>query len=238
MTNVHCHQQSGGLAEYAAAPTNLTVKLPTEVSGAEAAALPVAGLTALETLRTAGVKFDDSTNPLNILVTAASGGVGHYAVQLAKLANCHITATCGARNVDLVKTLGADEVLDYKTPAGAALQSPSGKKYDAVIHCATGIPWSTFEPNLAEKGKVIDITPNPTAFLRAAITKITFSKKQLVPLFLSPKKEELEFLVGLVKEAKLKTVIDSRHPLSNAEVAWAKSIEGHATGKLILENES
>ena len=137
-----------------------------------------------------------------------------------------------------MKTLGADEVLDYKTPAGAALQSPSGKKYDAVIHCATGIPWSTFEPNLAEKGKVIDLTPNLTTVLRAAIKKIIFSKKQVVPFFFSAKKEELEFLVGLMKEGKLKSVIDSRHPLSKVEVAWDKSLEGHATGKIIVKNEA
>ncbi|KAL2540788.1 putative quinone-oxidoreductase-like protein [Abeliophyllum distichum] len=80
---------------------------------------------------------------------------------------------------------------------GAALKSPSGQKYDAVIHCATGIPWSVFEPNLSEKGKNLDA------------------------------------VVKLVKEGKLKTVIDSKHPLSRAEEAWAKCIDGHATGKII-----
>ncbi|EXB84482.1 Putative quinone-oxidoreductase-like protein [Morus notabilis] len=172
----------------------------------------------------------------NILITAASGGVGHYAVQLAKLGNTHVTATCGARNIEFVKSLGADEVLDYKTPDGAALRSPSGKKYDAVIHCATGIPWSTFEPNLSKNGKVIDITPGPSALLTFAIKKLTFSSKQLVPLLTTVKRENLENLVNLVKEGKLKTVIDSKYPLSKAEDAWAKSIDGHATGKIIVEN--
>ncbi|XP_078432445.1 oxidoreductase, zinc-binding dehydrogenase family protein isoform X2 [Wolffia australiana] len=230
--------QSGGLAEYTVAPTKLAAKLPAEVSCVEAAGLPIAGLTALQTLQSAGIKFDGSGKPANILVTAASGGVGLYAVQLAKLGNFHVTATCGARNVELVKSLGADEVLDYKTPGGAALQSPSGKKYDAIIHCATGIPWSTFEPNLTETGKVIDITPNAATILRSGLKMITFSKKKLVPLFLSAKKDDLEFLVGLSKEGKLKTIIDSQHPLSQAEVAWAKSMEGHATGKIIVENQS
>ena len=86
MRNVHCLQRSGGLAEYAVAPKNLTVKLPREVSAAEAAALPMAGWTAIEALRQVGVKFNDRTDPLNILVTAASGGVGHYAVQWQSLA--------------------------------------------------------------------------------------------------------------------------------------------------------
>ncbi|KAI3830710.1 hypothetical protein MKW92_011000 [Papaver armeniacum] len=161
------HNSGGGFAEYAVASKGLTVERPPEVSAAEAAGLPVAGLTALQALTDAsGIKLDGTGKPTNILVTAASGGVGQYAVQLAKLGNVHVTATCGARC-----------------------------KYDFVIHCATGIPFSTFEPNLSAKGKVIDITPGPSAMLVAAFKKLTFSKR------------------------------DCR-----AEDAWAKSIEGHATG--------
>ncbi|KAB2073691.1 hypothetical protein ES319_A07G100700v1 [Gossypium barbadense] len=230
------HFTGGGLAEYAVAKENLTVARPPEVSAAEGAGLPVAGLTAHQAVsQAAGVKLDGSGQQVNLLITAASGGVGHYAVQLAKLGNTHVTATCGARNLDFVKSLGADEVLDYKTPDGAALKSPSGRKYDAVIHCAAGIPWSTFEPNLSSNGKVIDITPGPSAFLTFAMKKLTFSKKKLEPLFVSLKKENLNYLVNLVKDGKLKTVIDSKYPLSKAEEAWAKSIDGHATGKIIVE---
>ncbi|KAL4340324.1 hypothetical protein GQ457_08G020540 [Hibiscus cannabinus] len=230
------HFTGGGLAEFAVAKESLTVARPPEVSAAEGAGLPVAGLTAHQALtQSAGVKLDGSGQQLNLLITAASGGVGQYAVQLAKLGNTHVTATCGARNMDFVKSLGADEVLDYKTPDGAALKSPSGRKYDAVIHCATGIPWSTFEPNLSAKGKVIDITPGPSALLTFAMKKLTFSKKQLVPLLMIPKKENLEYLVNLVKEGKLKTIIDSKYPLSRAEGAWAKIMDGHATGKIIVE---
>ncbi|XWS31233.1 hypothetical protein CRYUN_Cryun23aG0060000 [Craigia yunnanensis] len=226
----------GGLAEFAVAKESLAVARPPEVSAAEGAALPIAGLAAHKALtEVAGVKLDGSGQQVNLLITAASGGVGQYAVQLAKLGNTHVTATCGARNMDLVKGLGADEVLDYKTPDGAALKSPSGRKYDAVIHCATGIPWSTFEPNLSENGKVIDISPTPSAFMTFALKKLTFSKKQLVPMIMLPKKENLDYLVKFVKEGKLKAVIDSKHPLSKAEEAWAKSIDGHATGKIIVE---
>ncbi|KAG4137834.1 hypothetical protein ERO13_D07G096600v2 [Gossypium hirsutum] len=217
------HFTGGGLAEYAVAKENLTVARSPEVSAAEGAGLPVAGLTAHQALtQAAGVKLDGSGQQVNLLITAASGGVGHYAVQLAKLGNTHVTATCGARNLDF-------------TPDGAALKSPSGRKYDAVIHCAAGIPWSTFEPNLSSNGKVIDITPGPSAFLTFAMKKLTFSKKKLEPLFVSLKKENLNYLVNLVKDGKLKTVIDSKYPLSKAEEAWAKSIDGHATGKIIVE---
>ncbi|KAG5017796.1 hypothetical protein JHK85_023932 [Glycine max] len=194
------------------------------------------GLTALQALtKSIGIKLDGSGERKNILVTAASGGVGHYAVQLAKLGNTHVTATCGARNIELVKSLGADEVIDYKTPDGAALKSPSGKKYDAVIHCVVGFPWSTFEPNLTMNGKVVDISPSSASMLTFALKKLTFSKKQLVPLLLIPKGEDLQYLIDLVKEGKLKTVVDSKYPLTKAEDAWAKSIDGHATGKIIIE---
>ncbi|KAH7576400.1 hypothetical protein JRO89_XS01G0053500 [Xanthoceras sorbifolium] len=193
----------GGLAEFAVAKENLTVARPPEVSAAEGAGLPIAGLTSHQALtQSAGVKLDGSGKQANILITAASG---------------------------------ADEVLDYRNPDGAALKSPSGQKYDAVIHCAIGIPWSTFEPNLSANGKVIDITPGPISLLTFAIKKLIFSKQQMVPLFVARKGENLDYLVKLAKEGKLKTVIDSKHPLSKAEDAWDKSIEGHATGKIIVE---
>ncbi|XP_073117306.1 chloroplast envelope quinone oxidoreductase homolog [Elaeis guineensis] len=226
---------SGGLAEYAVAPVPFTVSRPPELSPAEGAGLPTAAVTALQALKAAGTKFDGTDEPSNVLITAASGGVGHFVVQLAKLANLHVTATCGARNLELVKSLGADEVLDYKTPDGASLKSPSNRKYDFVIHCTTGIAWSTFEPNLTTNGKVIDITPSVKAVATCVLKKVTFSKKKLVPLLLAPKMEDLNFVVELVKEGKIKTVVDSRHPLSKAEEAWAKSIDGHATGKIIVE---
>ncbi|KAM1349762.1 hypothetical protein EV1_003779 [Malus domestica] len=230
------HFSGGGLAEFAVTNERLMVARPPEVSAAEGACLPVAGLTAHQALtQCAGIKLDGTGQNKNILITAASGGVGHYAVQLAKLGNTHVTATCGARNIELVKSLGADEVLDYKTEDGAALKSPSGRKYDFVINCAKGIPWSTFEPSLSAKGKVIDIAPTTSSFATFVVKKLTFSKKQLVPLLMIPKGANLEFLVSLVKEKKLKAVIDSTHSLSKAEDAWIKSIEGHATGKIILE---
>lgn len=158
------------------AKETLTVLKAPEVSAAEAAALVTAGLTGLQALtESAGLVLDKNGPEANVLITAASGVVRHYAVQLAKLGNTHVTATCGARNFDLVKSLGADEVIDYKTPEGAAMKSPSGKKYDAVINCTTGISWSTFEPQLGETGKVVDLTPGAGTFANFALKTLTFS---------------------------------------------------------------
>jgi chloroplastic oxoene reductase len=216
----------------------LTVGRPPEVSAVEGACLPTAAATALQQLKAAGVSsFGDDVNntaPKNVLVTAASGGVGHYAVQLAKLAGLHVTATCGARNLGLICGLGADEVLDYKTPEGARMRSPSGRKYDAVVHCATGTPWSAFAPVLADKSAVVDVTPTLAAAARSLLQKVTFAKQRMVPLVLAPKKEEMEWLVDVTRQGKLKTVVDSTYPLSRAQEAWAKSMEGHATGKIVV----
>uniref|UniRef100_A0A0E0IM07 Enoyl reductase (ER) domain-containing protein n=2 Tax=Oryza TaxID=4527 RepID=A0A0E0IM07_ORYNI len=234
----------GGLAEYAVAPASLTVARPPEVSAADGASLPAAAGSALQQLKAAGVRFDADADaaaaaggPKNVLVTAASGGVGHYAVQLAKLAGLHVTATCGARNLAFVRDgLGADEALDYRTPDGAALRSPSGRRYDAVAHCAPPAPWPVFRDALADAGGVVvDLTPGVAATVRSFLHRVTFSKKRLVPLILMPKKEEMEWLVDMAKQGKLKTTIDSKYPLSRAQEAWAKSMEGHATGKIVVE---
>ncbi|KAJ7298118.1 hypothetical protein O6H91_Y016000 [Diphasiastrum complanatum] len=170
----------------------------------------------------------------DILITAASGGIGTFAVQLAKLGGAHVTATCGSRNLELVKSLGADEVLDYKTQEGSDLKSPSGRKYDVVIHCTTGIPWVKFQSVLKPRGKVLDLVPSAAGFARNLFTKFSFSKKKLVLLFLYPNSKDLKIVVDLVKEGKLKTLIDSKFSLEEAKDAWKKSSEGHATGKIVV----
>ncbi|KAH7290145.1 hypothetical protein KP509_30G033700 [Ceratopteris richardii] len=224
----------GSFAEYAVAHLKFTVKRPAEVTAIDGSCLPVAGLTALQSIRdTAGIKLDGSSNA-NLLITAASGGVGLYAVQIAKLGGAHVTATCGARNIELVKSLGADEVIDYKTAEGDALKSPSGRLYDAVIHCATGFPFSKFSPNLKPVAKVIDLTPSFSSVVTTAVRKLTFAKQQLVMFMMTPRRKDLALLADLVKEGKLKTIVDSQHPLSKAEEAWARSKGGHATGKVVV----
>ncbi|KAF0915658.1 hypothetical protein E2562_037717 [Oryza meyeriana var. granulata] len=224
----------GGFAEYAVAQASLTVARPPEVSAAEGTCLPLAAVTALQSLRAAGAGLD--AQPKNALVTAASGGVGHFAVQLARLGGHRVTATCGARNLGLVGNLGVDEALDYATQEGAALRSPSGRRYDAVVHCAPAFPWQVFDRVLADAGGVVvDITPSPAAAATALLHRVTFSKKRLTPLIFSPNKKDMELLVDMVRQGKLKPVVDSSYPLSSATEAWAKSMAGHATGKVIVK---
>ncbi|KAI5015728.1 hypothetical protein ZWY2020_057118 [Hordeum vulgare] len=225
--------KAGGLAEYVAASESITVARPAGVSAADAAGLPIAGLTALQALKAIGTKFDATCSGSNILITAASGGIGTYAVQLAKLGNHNVTATCGARNLEVVMNIGADEVLDYKTPEGAALSNSSGKKYDYIVNTTTDGKWSAFKPALNFPGRVVDIATNFWNFVASILT--FFSKKKLSIVIESMGNEDLRFLLELVKEGKLKTVVDSRHPFDRAADAWEKSMSGHATGKVIVE---
>ncbi|CAM6022706.1 unnamed protein product [Sphagnum balticum] len=229
-------KKGGSLAEYAVAPITSTVKRPEGVSAIDGASLGVAGSTALQALRDlVGWKFDGSQKTQkNLLITAASGGVGTYAVQLAKLEGAHVTATCGARNVDLIRSLGADEVLDYNTPEGKQLKSPSGKKYDAVFHCAHYQPFSYFKPQLTPGGKVLDLTPSGNLLLSMAAQRLTFAKQKFITFLTPPNVDALNLLTNFTQEGKLKAVVDSTYPLSRAEDAWARSIDGHATGKIIV----
>jgi chloroplastic oxoene reductase len=128
---------------------------------------------------------------------------------MARLASHNVTATCGARNLGFVRGLGADEVLDYKSPKGAALRSPSGRRYDVVVHCAKGVPWRVFRPVLADAGTVVDLTPGFVAFATALLHRVTFSRNRLVPLIVLPR-EDIELVTGMAKQGRLKTVIDSR----------------------------
>jgi chloroplastic oxoene reductase len=210
-----------------------TVACPAGIPAADAAGLPIAGLTALQALKAIGTKFDGTGTGSNILITAASGGIGTYAVQLAKLGNHHVTATCGTRNLELVRSLGADEVLDYTTPKGAAFKNETGRKYDYVINSTSHGRWSLFKPTLSSHGRVVDLAPCFGNYV-ASVTTL-FSKQKTAMMVMTMKKEDLRFLVALMKEGKIKTVIDSRHPLEKAADAWEKSMSGHATGKIIVE---
>ncbi|CAL5034775.1 unnamed protein product [Urochloa decumbens] len=225
--------KAGGLAEYVAASEGNTVACTAGVSAADAAGLPMAGLTALQGLKAIGTKFDGMGTGANILITAASSGVGTYAVQLAKLGKHHVTATCGARNMELVKSLGADEVLDYSTTEGETLMNSLGTKYDYIINISKANRWSVLKAALSSRGRLVDIAPNFGN--RVASVTTLFARRKLSLMTLSFGKEDLRFLVELMKEGKLRTVVDSRHTFEKAAEAWEKCLSCHATGKIIVD---
>ncbi|CAM6108775.1 unnamed protein product [Calypogeia fissa] len=223
----------GTLAEYAILQAKKTSKKPSGVTAVDGGCLPIAGLTALQALTDSGVNIDGSYKG-NVLVTAGAGGVGLYAVQLAKLSGAHVTATAGERNIEILKGLGADEVLDYKTEEGTKLISPSGKKYDVVVNAGPGVKWAQMQPQLSPTGIVQELNPGPSIILNSVVKKITGSKQKRNIFGFSGTTRDLDFLLDLIAQGKLKTVLDSKHPLDKVEDAWAKSMEGHATGKIAV----
>lgn len=137
--------------------------------------------------------------------------------------------------MELVRSLGADEVLDYKTPEGASFKSPSGKKYDVVVQLAPYRPLEAFKAQLTKRGTVVDMTPTLRTVLRNWYNKITFSKQSFLPFVLDAKNTtDLQSVTDLVEQGKLKVIVDSTFPLAKAPDAWARSIEGHSTGKVVL----
>lgn len=155
-------------------------------------------------------------------------------VQLWKLAGAHVTVTCGARNLELLKSLGADEVLDYKTPEGAAYASPSGRKYHLVLNCTHFVPVAKFVPQLQRKAKVIDMTPTFTSIGASLVNKLSLNKVAFENFYMGDNLEDLETVAKLMGEGKLKVVIDSTFPLEKSGDAWNRSIGRHSTGKIIV----
>lgn len=227
----------GAFAEYGLAQPSVAAKLPNEVSLPDAASLPVAALSALQALRAGGMAALDGSYKGNVLIVAASGGVGHYAVQLAKLAGAFVTATCSPRNFDFVKGLGADEVVDYKTPEGQALASPSGKQYDIILDASGSTDWGVVHPRLAPGGRYLPLVPGFAAISTGIFHLLTFSSKRVLPFTCIPAAKDLELMVSLLASGKVKTVIDSSFPFEKAPDAWVRSIDGHAVGKIVVNME-
>lgn len=217
----------GGCAEIATAGVDVTCAMPASMSFADAAALPLAGMTALQGLRSGGkIPMEKATQ--RVLIVGASGGVGHLAVQIARAMGCYVVGVCSTRNVELVRGLGANELIDYTKPdsfAGQAL-------FDVVLDCV-GAEVGKWLAMLVPKGRYVSCLPGPEVFARGALN-ITCGK-QVWPVLLVPRAADLAILDGLYEAGKLRVVIDSRFPLAKLADAWARSKSGRAAGKIVID---
>eukprot|EP00850_Spirogloea_muscicola_P002906 SM000011S19084 [mRNA] locus=s11:835068:836825:+ [translate_table: standard] len=244
-------QYGGSLAEYAAVDAKVAVKLPEAVPATDACCFPVAALTAVQSLQDKGGIADFGGGYKgNVLVEAASGGVGHYAVQVRPLPQIGYPSAPGKaggrprdvhsgcselRLLTYVKGLGADEVIDYKSEEGRALKSPSGKLYDIVVDSTGhGEPWSKVRRVLAPGGRHVVLVPSGWVFLNLVGQTLAFAGKRQLPCIVSVNKKDLGLVVELAAAGKLRTTIDASLPFDKAPEAWAKSIDGHVTGKVIV----
>jgi NADPH:quinone reductase-like Zn-dependent oxidoreductase len=224
----------GAFAEYAIAPESSLVPKPANVAFEDAAASPIAALTALQGLRNRG-KIQPGQN---VLINGASGGVGTFAVQLAKIFAAHVTAVCSARNADLVRSRGADRVIDYAQEDF----SKGAARYDLILDLAGNHPFSACQRVLNPRG--IHVGAGILAGSKSLLVMFAgligtllvsrFSRQKFVTYMAKANREDLAFIADLLASGKLKPVIDKRYTL--VEVPEAMRYQGtwRARGKLVI----
>lgn len=214
----------GAHAEYARVPEDHLVRMPNNASYAEAAAIPYGG-TALGFLRAAGVKAGQK-----VLIHGASGSVGTASVQLAKHFGARVTAVCSTANLGLVKSLGADEVIDYTKDDF----SKAGHIYD-VIHDTVDKSgfWRSVRA-LKRGGVLVTVGPGPIAVLGGLWTKLT-GVGQVIGIMPRFGLAELEFLRELVEQGKFRPVIDRHYPLKDIVEAHRYVETGHKKGNVVID---
>ena len=214
----------GAYAEYCCLSENTVALKPTNMTYEEAAAVPVAGLNALHFLRKGNVQRGK-----NILIYGTSGSIGTFAVQLSTYFGAEVTAVCSTSKIELVKSLGADKVIDYtKEDIGN-----SGESYDVIFDTIGKSPFTECLRILKNTGYYL--LANPTLFqqLRALWVSLTSSKKPIVALA-GDSVEDLVYLKELVEAEKLKTVIDRCYPLEQIAEAHRYVEEGHKKGNVVI----
>lgn len=212
--------------------------MPEALSWDEAATMPLSALTAWQVLFDhAGLRLQSQQtgspdSRTRVLVTAASGSVGVWAVQLAHLAGAYVVATCGPKNVDLVKSLGADEVLDYtKTSLSTWAAEDSGRAFDVVIDCKGGAILTEAWKCVKSKGFFNSVAEPPEDLKPATGVAPDVRSKWFI---VEPNGGQLAEISKLVEEGKCKAVVDSSWGLGEWQKALERLNSGHARGKVVL----
>ena len=221
---------SGGFAEYAAAKEKMLAPIPTGLSFAEAAAIPIAGLTAIQCLRDhGGLQAGEK-----ILINGASGGVGTYAVQMAKAMGAEVTGVCSTRNVELVYALGADHVIDYTQADFAS----SGQQYDMILDNVGNRSYGDLVRALAPGGRCVAIGFNLLLSVKMALLSRRTARrtgKKLGGMMAKINQADLLEINKLVESGQLRSVIDSTYPFVEIAAAIRHQEDGHARGKVIVD---
>lgn len=215
----------GALAEYARPPAASTVRKPERLSFEQACTLPVAGVTALEAVRDRGGLRDGQ----QVLIYGASGGVGTFAVQIAKALGAHVTAVCSTRNVELVQSLGADEVLDYTRDDALAARG----RYDLIVNCAGKRSTRELRRALKDGGAIVFVAGTIRQMLGGWLLK-RFRTYRTISFIASVTPERLQSLADMCADGRVTPVVDRTYPLAAAREALAYLKQGHARGKVVL----
>lgn len=225
---------AGALAEYAlCAPSHLAPR-PSGMSAAEAAALPVAGVTALQGLRDHG----GVTEGTSVLINGAAGGVGTYAVQIAKHLGADVTAVCSTRNVEMVERLGADTVVDYTVADVLDL----GRRFDVILDNVGNRSLRDVRRLLADDGVLVMVSGpkrnrllGPVGRIVGAKLRFLLGSQRAVVFTAKETRDELDALAAMAEAGALRSEIERIVPLSEAPDTMAYMATGHARAKLIVD---
>jgi len=219
-------------AEYAPAREIRLARKPPNVSFEEAAAVPIAALTALQALRDHG----DVQRGQRVLVNGASGGVGTYTVQLAKHFGADVTAVCSTRNLDLVASLGADRVVDYRKEDFTRI----GMRHDLLLDIAGSRGLGALSRVLTPEAKVVVVGGKmnrglgPLPHIGSMVLSSRLRRRPLAFFVAKIEQADLEVLAGLLERGELRSVIDRTYPLEQAAEALRYLGEEHARAKVVL----
>jgi NADPH:quinone reductase-like Zn-dependent oxidoreductase len=218
----------GGMAEYARASQNTVVRKPMGVSFENAAASPMASVTALQALRDIGcIKPGQKA-----LIHGASGGVGTFAVQLAKYYGAEVSAVCSTGNVQRIRGLGADHVIDYRVEDF----TKNGIRYDLIIAINGYHPLSAYKRSLTSAGTYVMVGGTFPQIIKSLLfgPMMSLGKRKMRSLSAKPNARDLAFIMELLQEGKLNPVIDRTFPLTEGAAAFLYLAAGHALGKVLI----
>ena len=219
----------GAFAEYACAKERLTAAIPEGVTFEDAASIPVSGQTALQALRDNGKVAPG----MSVLINGASGGVGTFAVQFAKQFGAEVTGVCSTAKMELIRSLGADHVIDYTKEDFTT----SRNQYDVILAANGYHPLSAYRRVLKPNGVYV-MTGGKMQQMTEAMTKGPFLSmmggQKMGNHMSNPNHVDLSLMAEMVASGKVKPVIDRRYPLSQTADAIRYLEEGHAKGKVII----
>lgn len=220
--------EGGGYAEFAVVPEHALARIPNSLSFEEAAAIPIAGLTALQALRDLG----GLANRGSAMIHGSAGGVGHFALQIAQAMGARTGATCGPANLEFVRGLGADRVIDYTRDDFTR----RGDRYDVVLDAVGKRSYRDCRRVLNFDGVFISTLPSISLQFWSMVTRLPLPGRRPRAHFILAKSrgEDLEYLGGLADAGKLRPHLDAVYPLERAGDAFLRSRSGHVRGKIVL----
>ena len=222
---------SGAFAEFACASEDKVVLKPQNLSFEQAAAVPSAALTALLALRNQGQLKEGQ----KVLINGASGGVGTFSVQIAKALGAEVTGVCSTRNVELVRSIGADHVFDYTKKDF----TKSERRYDLILDNVGSRSFSDYRRMLTPQGVHLPNTGHAgMSYVFKAYLLSALMRQHMAPFLAVPSPEDMLFLNELIEAGKVKPVIDKVYPMSKAKDAFWYLEREHAQGKVVIKVEA